>query len=234
MTAFPANLHTDAAGIETSAIYEAGQWKLYGKIADGDDAALGAVADAAVTDPAASGSVVALLKGILTRLSAGAANLLKTEDTAAAAGSAGVAVLAVRRDTPASGVSADGDYALLSVDDVGQLRTAPADPADASNATTTALATNLVVKGSAGTLYGFQGYHSGASDAYIQIHDAATLPADSAVPDVVIPVEAGKPFSLDFGRRGRTFDTGIVACLSTTGPTKTLGSAEAWIDAQYA
>lgn len=44
-------------------------------IADGADATLGAIADAAVTNPASSATVVALLKGILTLLTAGNVSL---------------------------------------------------------------------------------------------------------------------------------------------------------------
>lgn len=44
------------------------------------------------------------------------------EDSASAGGEDGVMVLAVRRDTPSSGVSADGDFAALSVDSNGALR----------------------------------------------------------------------------------------------------------------
>lgn len=62
----------------------------------------------------------------------GASNLGKTEDNAHASGDVGVMVLAVRRDTPASGVSDDGDYTALSVDDVGRLRTVVSGGGDAS------------------------------------------------------------------------------------------------------
>lgn len=51
-----------------------------------------------------------------------ATNLGKAEDAAAGDGDTGVAVLAVRRDSASSGVSADGDYANLSVDSTGALR----------------------------------------------------------------------------------------------------------------
>lgn len=51
-----------------------------------------------------------------------AAHLGKAEDAAAVSGDTGVAVLAVRRDSASSGVSADGDYANLSVDSTGALR----------------------------------------------------------------------------------------------------------------
>lgn len=45
------------------------------------------------------------------------------EDTVSAGGEEGVAILAVRRDSASSGVSADGDFAFLSVDSSGNLRT---------------------------------------------------------------------------------------------------------------
>lgn len=52
----------------------------------------------------------------------GATNLGKAEDAVAADGDTGVMVLAVRRDAASSGVTADGDYAALSVDSSGALR----------------------------------------------------------------------------------------------------------------
>jgi hypothetical protein len=53
----------------------------------------------------------------------GATNLGKAEDAAHASGDTGVAVWAVRRNTAASGTSADGDYASLNVDTNGLLWT---------------------------------------------------------------------------------------------------------------
>ena len=109
---------------------------------------------------------------------------------------------------------------------------AAVDAAPPNNATTTAYATNLVVKATGGRLYGLTGYNSGSAQ-FIQIHDAAALPSESAVPAVVIYVAATSAFSLDYGMRGRQFVNGIVVCNSSTGPTKTIGSANLWIDAQY-
>lgn len=49
----------------------------------------------------------------------GATALGKAEDAAHTTGDTGVAILAVRRDTAASGAGTDGDYATINVDSVG-------------------------------------------------------------------------------------------------------------------
>lgn len=54
----------------------------------------------------------------------GATNLGKAEDAAHVTADVGVAILGVRRDTAASGVDADGDYATLNVNTAGRLYTA--------------------------------------------------------------------------------------------------------------
>lgn len=101
------------------------------------------------------------------------------------------------------------------------------------NAATTIYATSLVVKTTKGILVGITGYNAKTSTQFIQIHDAAALPANTAIPIVVFAVAASTPFSLDFGLRGKTFPTGIVICNSSTGPTLTVGSADCWFEARY-
>jgi hypothetical protein len=234
MAVFGQSVNQDAQGVKTSAVYGnrgdgTSEWYETARIFDGGNVTQGARADAAVTDPTASGSLVALLKGILSFLRVSAAGLGKAEDAVAVSGDTGVMALAVRRDTPTSDAAA-GDYHALHVDALGRLRVVEA-ARELTNATTTALASSLVVKATPGTLYGIQGYTTAAQ--FIHLYNATSLPADAAVPVVVIPVEADKPFSIDFGKYGRAFSTGIVVGNSTTGPTKTLGAANTWIDAQY-
>jgi hypothetical protein len=103
-----------------------------------------------------------------------------------------------------------------------------------SNVTSTAYEAGHLVKASAARLYGFSGYNSKASAQFIQVHDAASLPADTAVPVVVVRVEASSNFSYDSGGVGRLFTTGIYIVNSSTGPTKTIGSADCWYDVQFA
>lgn len=90
-----------------------------------------------------------------------------------------------------------------------------------------------VVKAAPGTLYGFFGYTTLTSGQWIQVHDSATVPADTAVPKIILWIPANGNFSADFGEYGIPFANGIVLCNSTTGPTKTLGATNTWFNGQY-
>lgn len=98
------------------------------------------------------------------------------------------------------------------------------DAAPGDNAGLATYANSAILKASKGILYGVTGYNSGPAQ-FIQLHDSATVPADTAVPVMTVAVGATQNFSIDFGLRGKGFLLGIVACNSTTGPTKTIGAA---------
>ena|SRR5438132_9941858 len=95
-----------------------------------------------------------------------------------------------------------------------------------------AYAASLVVKTGPGKLYGIAGYNSGAAQ-FILILDAAAVPANGVVPCLPITVPATSNFSVFYGDIGRSFDTGIVVCNSSTAPTLTIGAADCFFDAQY-
>lgn len=100
-------------------------------------------------------------------------------------------------------------------------------------ASTAAYAGSLVVKAAAGRLFSINGYNSKALAQFVQVLNAASLPADTTVPISILTVPATSNFSIDFGPLGIPLSTGIVVSNSSTGPALTHGSADCWFQASY-
>jgi hypothetical protein len=90
-----------------------------------------------------------------------------------------------------------------------------------------------VIKASAGTLLGVMGFNSNASGQFIQIYNSATIPIDTTVPILTVFVPGTSNFSIDFSPLGKLFSIGISWSNSSTGPTKTIGASDCWINVQY-
>lgn len=95
-----------------------------------------------------------------------------------------------------------------------------------------AYAASLVVKSGPGILYGFTVYNSNGAAQFIQVFDSNLLPDDGTIPACVFTVGGGAQLPVQW-LPGRTFTTGCVLVNSSTGPTKTIGAADCFFDAQY-
>jgi hypothetical protein len=95
-----------------------------------------------------------------------------------------------------------------------------------------AYASSIVVKKGPGVLYGFTVYSSNSSAQFIQVFDLEAVPADGAIPAFVATVGATSNLGSNW-IPGRAFQVGCVICNSSTGPTKTIGSADSWFDVQF-
>lgn len=100
------------------------------------------------------------------------------------------------------------------------------------NSYTGKLATSLVVPGNI-VVYGFTVYSTKGSAQYLNVFNAAALPADTAVPLWSWPLGANSGVGFGWQPNGRHFDAGLVLCNSSTDATKTIGSADCFFDVQY-
>lgn len=86
-----------------------------------------------------------------------------------------------------------------------------------------------------GYLISFTVLNTNASAQYIQLHDAAVVPASGAsvTPAVVFAVAATSNLTVAYTMPGRKFERGIVIANSSTAATYTAGSADCFFDVQY-
>lgn len=148
-----------------------------------------------------------------------ATNLGKAEDAVAASGDTGVAVWAVRRDTPVSNVNAAGDYAEIGVSGNGALWTTSVPSAAqvgytvaklVSAATTNATST----KASAGQLYGWVLANTTAAFKYFKLFNKASAPTvGTDTPYMTIPVPPNSCVTVEF-ENGIKFGAGIAFAIT--------------------
>ncbi len=109
-------------------------------------------------------------------------------------------------------------------------------PSASTNAGTTLTATSavasaLVAKASAGNLYGIN-VVSGASAGFVMVFNATAAPADGAVtPLKCMPLAANTGIDMNFRDQPSYFSTGITVVFSTTGCFTKTASATAFISA---
>ena len=102
-----------------------------------------------------------------------------------------------------------------------------------ANYTAMTLAASGIIKATAGTLHSIAITNGSASEQYIQLHDSATLPANTAVPIFSLLLQARGIGFFDWPVYGKSFAAGIVWCNSSTLATKTIGSADCTVTATY-
>lgn len=134
-----------------------------------------------------------------------------------------------------AGVDGGGLKRHILVDTSGQLQvviTATVPPTSL-RANSSAYEASRIAKASAGTLIQCMIYNSKTSGQFFQLHDSATLPADTAAPVAIMFVQAQSTAAFDIPVTGMPFANGIVVCNSSTGPTKTIGAADSYYTITY-
>lgn len=120
---------------------------------------------------------------------------------------------------------------LVSVVMAGEAAAALQNRATMKSTSTAAEASRTVA--APGRLFSVVATNTGSVNQFLQIFDAAALPANGTVPLVSIPLNAGEVQFLDVNL-GLPMGTGICACVSTTRGTKTLGAADTLFVIAYA
>ena len=90
-----------------------------------------------------------------------------------------------------------------------------------------------VVKAAPGVVHRISGFNAHVAAVWVQLHDAAAMPANDAVPAIIIHVAATSAFDFDLSELGRNCQNGISVCSSSKGPTKTLSGDTCWFSIQY-
>lgn len=157
------------------------------------------------------------------------------EDAVHASGDYGHFVMGVQ-SLARTARSADGDYTPFAVGAAGENFMAAVPEANAAWAATnySALAAaSGVIKVSAGKLLKVTLTNDNAAARYLQFFNLTAVPADATVPLFAVKLNIGETIELHWEPFGKYFTTGICWCNSTTGATKTIGTADSYVEATY-
>ncbi len=96
-----------------------------------------------------------------------------------------------------------------------------------------ALASSLVAFTGQGRLLGFTASSTKGSGQFVQLFDAAAVPATGAIPLVSVDIATVTAKGVAFDPYGRWMDRGCVIVNSTTQGSLTIGLADCLFDVQY-
>lgn len=202
------------------------------------DTDLGAKADTAATTDTGTFSLIALFKRALQALSTISTNI-------ATVASNTPSLVSGRQPVDGSGVTQPISVASLPLPSAAATSTKQSDGTQKTqlvNAAGTEMFTGTLVnssayeasrvlKASAGQMVSLVGYNAKTSGQFIQVFNSTTVPADATAPVLTFWVPASSNFSYDVPVTGLPFATGIAVSNSSTGPTKTIGSADCYFTA---
>ena len=91
-----------------------------------------------------------------------------------------------------------------------------------------------VAKPLPGILYGLNAYNKNASARYIQVFDAASIPAAGSVPEIEVAAATASSANPVIPAVGIPFVNGITVCASTTSGNLTLAGTDCVFEIVYA
>lgn len=200
-------------------------------ILDGKDLTMGAKADSVATTDTGTFSLIALFKRCLQTLTTISGNT--------------PTLVSGRQPVDGSGVTQPVSAAALPLPSTASTSTKQSDGTQKTQVvnaagtemftgtpvSSTAYEASHVLKASAGQLVSLTGYNSRTSAQFVQVFNSTTVPADATAPVLTFTVPASSNFSYDVPITGLPFSTGIAVSNSSTGPTKTIGSADCYYTA---
>lgn len=139
-------------------------------------------------------------------------------------GANGSGVASVTNAVPVGGKDSGGSSQTVLVSAAGIVQVQSANGTAVSS---TAQEASRVISASACSVSRAAMQNANAAARYLHLHDATSLPPNGTVPKAVFIVGTTQTQVMSWSHPNNRFATGCVAATSTTGPTLTIGSADA-------